>query len=199
MTSAAIEEACERSELVRRALETARRAHHEQTRDDGAGPTPFMHHLLEVGGMLAREGRPDEVLAAALLHDAIESGGLSEEALREEFGDSVVHLVGTLSERPEIESHEERKDDLRRRVAAAGAPAQAIYAADKLSNVESLRQGYRRRGEAVDETLEVSLDEKARVWERDVEMLRALSGATPSVQQLAGALGELLAERADRA
>jgi (p)ppGpp synthase/HD superfamily hydrolase len=197
MTAAAgIEAAAERSPLVRRALETARRAHEGQARDDGAGPAPFLRHLLEVGEQLSREGEADEVLAAGLLHDTIESGGLTRNELRAEFGDPIAHLVDVLSERPEIDSHEDRKDDLRARVAAAGADAQAIYAADKLSNVESLREGYRSRGEAVDEALKVSLDEKMRVWEQDLEMLRAHAGGTPLVQRLADALAELAAERA---
>jgi (p)ppGpp synthase/HD superfamily hydrolase len=200
MTAApGIEAACERSPVVRSALETARRAHDGQARDDGAGPTPFLRHLLEVGEELTREGLSDEALAAALLHDAIESGGLTQAGLRAEFGDSVAHLVDSLSERPEIESHEERKDDLRRRVAAAGSESRAIYAADKLSNIKSLRQGYRSRGEGVDEKLKVSLDEKMRVWQKDLEMLRSHAGGTPLVRRLGDALAELSAERAARA
>ena len=191
-----IEAASERSPVVRKALAVARRAHEDQVRDNGAGPAPFMRHLLEVAEQLAQEGFPDEVIAAGLLHDTVESGGLSVDRVRADFGDSIAHLVDVLSERPEIESHDERKDDLRRRVAEAGPAAQAIYAADKLSNVEALREGYAVRGEDVDENLKVSLDEKVLVWEKDLEMLRAHSGGTPLVARLGDSLAELSAERA---
>lgn len=190
-----LESVSERSPLVRRALEVAQEAHDGQTRDDGAGPFPFIRHLLEVSEALAAAGCPDEVIAAGLLHDAVESGGLSVGEVREEFGDAVAHLVEALSERSEIDSHEERKDDLRSRVAAAGEAAQAIYAADKLSNIESLRAGYAAKGEEVDANLKVSLDEKLGVWEMDVEMLRTHSGGTPLVERLADSLAELSAER----
>jgi (p)ppGpp synthase/HD superfamily hydrolase len=191
----ALERVSERSPLVRRALEVAQDAHEGQARDDGAGPFPVVRHLLEVSEALAGAGCADEVVAAGLLHDTVESGGLSVAEVREEFGDAVAHLVEALSERAELDSHEERKEDLRRRVAAAGEAAQAIYAADKLSNVEALRAGYAVKGEDVDANLKVSLDEKLRVWEKDVEMLRAHSGGTPVVERLADALAELSAER----
>jgi (p)ppGpp synthase/HD superfamily hydrolase len=191
-----LEAASERSELVRRALARAREAHGNQTRDNGAGPTPFIDHLLEVAEQLAQEAYPDQVIAAGLLHDVVESGGMSVEQVRNEFGDPVAHLVEALSERKEIDSHAERKDDLRRRVAAAGPEAQAIYAADKLSNIEALREGYRARGEDVDVSLKVPLDEKVSIWESDLEMLLGGSGGASLVNRLADALAELAGERA---
>ncbi len=191
-----IEAASERSPVVRKALAVARRAHEDQVRDNGAGPPRSCDHLLEVAEQLAEEGFPDEVLAAGLLHDMVESGGLSVDAIRADFGDWVADLVDALSERPEIDSHDDRKDDLRRRVAVAGPAAQAIYAADKLTNVEVLRDGYAVKGEEVDENLKVSLDEKVLVWAKDLEMLRAHSGGTPIVIRLGDSLAELSAERA---
>lgn len=191
-----IEAASRGSALVRRALEVARETHGEQVRDNGAGPTPFVRHLFEVAEPLAQEGHPDEVVAAALLHDTVESGGLSVERVRAGFGGAVAELVDALSERTEITSHGERKDDLRRRVAEAGEAAQAIYAADKLSNVEALREGYAVKGEDVDASLKVSLDEKLLVWEKDLEMLRKRLGDAPPVNRLAAALSALRAERA---
>ena len=126
----------------------------------------------------------------------IESGGLEIEQVREGFGDSVAHLVDALSERPEIEAYDARKDDLRRRVANAGTAAQAIYAADKLSNVQALRDGYALKGEAVDAKLDVPLDEKAQVWDADLAMLLEQSADLPVVKRLAGALAGLRNERA---
>lgn len=182
--------------MVREALSLARRVHADESRDDGNGPTPFMDHLLAVGNELARDGYPEGVVAAGLLHDTVESGGLEIDDVRGAFGDSVAHLVDALSERPEIDAYAERKDDLRRRVAHAGPDAQAIYAADKLSNMRALRDGYAVRGEAVDAKLKVSLDEKVQVWEADLEMLAENSPGVPVVDRLAEALAGLRSERA---
>ncbi len=66
-----IEAAVESSELVKDALETARRAHAGQIRS-GSGGRPYIEHPLAVAELLAEHGYDDEVLAAALLHDVVE-------------------------------------------------------------------------------------------------------------------------------
>lgn len=191
-----IDAARERSAVVREALETALRAHDGQERDDGCGPRPFAEHVLAVADQLAGDGYRDAVIAAGLLHDTIESGGLDPDRIRADFGEEIARLVDAMSERPDIEAREERKDDLRRRVSEAGRDAQAIYAADKLANVRALREGYAVRGEGVDEALDVSLDEKIQTWESDLEMLFEESADAPVVDRLADTLAGLWGERA---
>lgn len=194
-----IEAAAERSGVVREALALAYQAHAGQARQTGAGETPFIDHPLAVAERIAATGGPDEVLAAALLHDAVEHGDLTPAQMRERFGAEVAAIVVALTEDAAIESYKERKDELRDRVAAAGGPARDVYAADKLANVVVLREAYDAVGEEVDSRLPVPLERKLRTWERDLEMLAGGSAdGSPGllVEALAAELDALREQRA---
>ena len=187
----------QRSALVRGALSVARRAHAGQFRQTGCEEIPFIEHSLAVAELLAGHNYPDEVLAAGLLHDVLESSELAAEGLRGRFGDPVAELVEALTEDASLEDYEERKQEHRERVAAAGAPAQAIFAADKVANVGVLREAYAVLGEDVDEELPVSLDIKILIWEFDLEMLFANAPGVPLVDRFADEMVGLWGQRAE--
>jgi hypothetical protein len=196
-SSSRIDSKAESSALVRGALSVARRAHGGQFRQTGCDEIPFIDHLLSVGELLAEYGYPDEVLAAALLHDVAEHAEMEPESLRARFGGEIVELVGALTEDASIAEYEERKKEHRERVAAAGPQAQAIFAADKTANVVVLREAYEILGEDVDEDLPVSLDVKILVWEFDLEMLFAQSQGVDLVDRFADEMVGLWGQRAE--
>jgi (p)ppGpp synthase/HD superfamily hydrolase len=165
-----IDAAIERSDLLKDALETARRAHAGQLRR-GSDGRPFIDHPLAVAELLLEHGHGDEVLAAALLHDVVEKSDVEVADVRRDFGDVVGDLVEVMTEDETIEAYEERKAEHRQRVAEADRAAQAIFAADKRTNVAMLREAYALIGERVSEELAVALDLKVYVWEEDLEML----------------------------
>lgn len=200
-SSSRIEAAVERSALIRGALSVARRAHAAQVRETGNGEVAFIEHPVAVAERLLDEDYPCEIVAAGLLHDVAEHAETAPEALRGRFGDQVAELVATLTEDVTIESYEERKDEHRERVAAAGAPARAIFAADKTANVATLRAAYAEEGEDVDVGLPVSLDLKILVWEFDLEMLFENDDGLPLVDRFADEMVALWGQRAqnDRA
>jgi len=198
MAPAGVDAAAERSELVRGALAAAHDAHGGQTRDTGNGEMQFIEHPLAVAELLAQHGCEDEVLAASLLHDTVENTATEVDDLRERFGDEVAGLVGALTEDEGIASYEERKEEHRRRVAAAGRRAQAVFAADKLANLEVLCDAYAARGESVDEDLQVPLDVKIHTWELDLEMLCAEAPELGLVRELADRLKSLRRLRLER-
>jgi guanosine-3',5'-bis(diphosphate) 3'-pyrophosphohydrolase len=189
-----IDAAVGRSELVGRALDTARQAHAGQTRD-GSGGMPYINHPLAVAERLATHSFPDEVLAAALLHDVVEGSEMDVAELRARFGDPVADLVEALTEDEAIEDYEERKEEHRRRVAGAGPEALAIYAADKLTNVAMLRDAYAVDGEEVGEQLKVPLDLKVNIWEADLDMLFNEAADLPLVKELADEMVGLWGDR----
>lgn len=191
--------AVERSRLVRDAFSEARRAHRGQVRDTGNGEIPFIEHSAAVAARLAEHRYPDEVVAAALLHDVIEKGGAEHDQLRARFGERVAWFVGALTEDAAIESYRERKDEHRSRVAQAGAEARAIFAADKLVNVRVLREAYAVNGERSDAGLRVPLDAKLRTWELDLEMLSEAEPGLELVRQLGEELTGLRRERSGSA
>lgn len=165
-----IEAAVERSDLVKDALDLARRAHAGQLRR-GSDGHPFIDHPMAVAEKLCGQRSGDEVLAAALLHDVVEKSETGISEVRARFGDIVADLVEAMTEDETIPSYEERKQEHRRRVAEADPAALAIFAADKLTNVAMLREAYALIGEGVSDELAVPLDLKIYIWEEDLEML----------------------------
>jgi (p)ppGpp synthase/HD superfamily hydrolase len=190
-----IEAAAERSQLVREALQTAQSAHAGQVRN-GSGGMAYVEHPRGVAEMLAEQGFDEEVLAAALLHDVVEDSETTVEELRAPFGERVAGIVGALTDDESIESYRERKVEHRERVAAAGPEALAIYAADKLANVRTLREALAAQGEEeVAREFRVPLDLKIEVWEADLALLREQAPELPFLDPLADELRALRAQR----
>jgi HD domain-containing protein len=168
--SSRVEEVAERSLLVRQALATARELHEGTVRDVG-DDVPFIEHPLAVAELLAEQRMDEQLIAAGLLHDTLEYTPLRLGALRERFGMKVAMIVCALTEDLEIDDYEERKRELRRRVAATGIEAQRVFAADKIANVIEARDDYVLLQEELDTGLLVDLDRQILVWEYDMEML----------------------------
>jgi hypothetical protein len=189
-----IDAAVERSELVGRALETARRAHAGQLRH-GSDGRPFIEHPLAVAERLAAHRHNEQVLAAGLLHDVVEKGGIGVDEVREEFGDAVADLVAAMTEDESIPVYEDRKEEHRRRVADADGAALAIFAADKLTNVAMLRDAYALIGEGVSDELAVPLDLKVYIWEADLAMLFDEAPEMRLTDELADELVKLWGDR----
>jgi (p)ppGpp synthase/HD superfamily hydrolase len=99
----------------------------------------FILHPLEVAALLHAFGAPDAVVAAAILHDAVEEQGAALAEIERRFGGELADLVGALTENPAIGRHAARKAALRRQVALAGVDAATIFAADKVAKVRELR------------------------------------------------------------
>ena len=89
--------------------------------------------------MLRAATTPDEVVAAAVLHDVIEDTGVSRDELEERFGPRVAALVSAVTEPSADGSYHDRKARLRDAVAGAEPDALAIYAADKVGKLRELR------------------------------------------------------------
>ena len=195
LSSARIDTAAGRSPLVREALATATAAHAGQVRN-GSGGMPYIEHPRAVAALLAEHGYDgEELLAAALLHDVVEDSALTVEQLRERFGEPVAGLVAVLSDDESIEPYVERKAEHRDRIAAASDGAQAIYGADKLTNVATLRRAYASQGEAVAAEFRVPLELKLEMWEADLELLRRLASELPLLDELGAELTRMRGER----
>lgn len=183
MSVSRVEAAAERSELIGRALDTAREQHRGAVRDIG-DEVPFIDHPLAVAELLAEDGQDDELIAAGLLHDTLEYTGLGLDALRERFGMKVAMIVCALSEDFEILDYEERKREVRERVEATGIEAQRVFAADKIANVIETRDEYALHQEDVDLGQSVDLDDQILVWEYDMEMLMRAGEEEPLFKRL---------------
>jgi HD domain len=126
------------SSLLRHAYDLATAAHGSERRpSDGR---LFVDHVVEVATLLHDAGFDDKMVAAGLLHDAVERGTLSEGELRVEMGGYICAFVLVLTEDPTIADFDLRKSMLRERVRLAGDPTVSVFAADKLSDANGLVQ-----------------------------------------------------------
>ena len=100
--------------------------------------SPFIAHPIDVGSLLRRDGQPDEVIAAGLLHDVLEKTGTTRAELQRRFGARIAELVESVSDDLSIDDYGSRKRELRDRVAHSGSNTVAIFAADKISKVREL-------------------------------------------------------------
>jgi hypothetical protein len=171
--------------LTQAAVEFARERHSGQVRaTDGA---PFLAHPIEVASILERSHYPDQVVAAAVLHDVLEQTSTAPEELEQRFGSQVAELVITLSDDPSIGDERERRAALRERVREAGGYAAAVFAADKVSKVRELR-AMLARGIDVAETAA-----KHDHYERSLAMLEQVIPGSRVVELLRFELEELAA------
>jgi (p)ppGpp synthase/HD superfamily hydrolase len=123
--------------LTQAAVDFARERHAGQTR--AAGGAPFVVHPIEAASILERSRYPDQVVAAAVLHDVLEDTETDIQELKDLFGPEVAELVATMTDDASIVDEDERRREVRDHVRRAGAYAPAIYAADKASKVRELR------------------------------------------------------------
>ena len=113
---------------------------HADQRRKGTKQEPYINHLLEVSQLVATssEGRGDEnVIIAALLHDAVEDVTVPPEVIADMFGQDVVGLVLEVTDDKHKKKHE------RKALQIANAPhksprAALIKLADKISNVTAV-------------------------------------------------------------
>ena len=122
--------------MAQAALRFARARHAGQRRE--IDHAPFIDHPIEVAWLLRRDGQPDEVIAAGLLHDVLEKTATTSAELRRRFGARIARLVESVSDDPSIRDYQPRKRDLRDRIAQADPDTHAVFAADKIAKVREL-------------------------------------------------------------
>jgi (p)ppGpp synthase/HD superfamily hydrolase len=187
---APLDAAAARSPLIAEALEFARAAHAGQVRN-GSGGMDYIEHPRMVAATVAAHGFAETTVAAALLHDVVEDSDTTVADLRGHFGEPVAGLVAALSDDESIADYRERKNEHRKRVAAAGGDALAIYGADKLTNLTTLHVALAREGPAVEREFKVPLVVKLDVWEADAAMLAREAPKLAFLGELDGAITRL--------
>ena len=159
---------------------------------------PYIEHPIAVAELLADHGYGEETIAAALLHDVVEDSDTSIEDVESRFGERIGAMVAAMTDQEAIEPYERRKAEHRKRVEAADGDTLAIFAADKLTNVKTLRRAYAQYGETVGEEFKAPLEAKEAVWRGDLEMLRRAAPELPFLDELDAELSALYEERSEQ-
>src|SRR5437763_2961696 len=145
-------------EIIRKAYEFSLKHHAGQTRASGE---PYLIHPLEVAMVLTDLKLDSTAIAAGLLHDAIEDRPVTNNDIRREFGEQVVHIVEGVTKIDKINfaSREERQaENVRKRVLAMVSDIRVVLIklADRLHNMRTLKHLPEDRRQAVArETLEI--------------------------------------------
>jgi len=128
------------NKLIARAMEYAAQHHRGGTRK--GGDVPYIVHPFEVAMILKENSFEDKVVAAGLLHDLLEDTAVSRRDLKEEFGEDILELVLSASEK--LKGREERSWSKRKNQTIyylqeeASFINKAVACADKLSNARSI-------------------------------------------------------------
>ncbi|HLZ61404.1 MAG TPA: HD domain-containing protein [Ktedonosporobacter sp.] len=139
--------------LATRAFLLATELHAQQKRKASLIPgVPYLSHLMEVAGMVMASGAPEIVVAAALLHDAIEDqGNRTRSSIREQLGSDVLALVEECTEQGTGGATKapwlERKEAALLRIPTLSTFALMIRVADKLQNSRELCRNVSLRGD----------------------------------------------------
>jgi (p)ppGpp synthase/HD superfamily hydrolase len=166
------------NKLIARAMEYAARAHRGGTRK--GGDIPYIVHPFEVAMILKENSFEDKVIAAGLLHDLLEDTDVGKKDLKEEFGEEILQLVLSASEK--LKGREERSWDKRKNQTIdyldrdASFINKAVACADKLSNARSILRDYEEQPD--DFWQRFSAPKKKQQWyyESLVESLKELEG-----------------------
>lgn len=131
---------------VQEAIEFAARAHRGQFRE-GEVPLPYVVHPVEVLLSLRHVGgvTDEDMLVAAVLHDVVEEGGATLEAVREAFGERAGSLVEELTRREPTADETQgmsgdqiwqlRADMLLEEIRRMSPDAKTVKLADRVSNL----------------------------------------------------------------
>jgi (p)ppGpp synthase/HD superfamily hydrolase len=110
---------------------------------------PYLGHLMEVAGIVQANGGDEITVAAALLHDAIESQGAeARNQICEKLGQEVLSIVEACTESETFPRPpwRERKEVYLKLVETASLPALLVIVADKLQNMRTLLRRLKLEG-----------------------------------------------------
>ena len=133
--------------IVEAAIELAAKAHRHQVRK--GTDIPYVSHPYAVAMLVARAGCPEEMIAAAVLHDTVEDTYITLRDIQERFGDKVAEIVEGCSEPERGASWEERKRHTLEYLRTAPWEVRVVACADKLHNLRTIREALEEQGESV--------------------------------------------------
>lgn len=124
---------------------------HAGTERRGKG-FPYIVHPMEAVEIVATMTTDQELLAAAILHDAVEDTSVTLDDIRREFGDHVAKLVEEESDVfmegvSESDSWHERKQAAIDRLSRASRDAKMVALGDKLSNARIIYRDFVQKGD----------------------------------------------------
>ena len=156
------------TQIVDRALRLAVEGH-EGTVRKGTN-VPYIVHPMEAMIIVSTMTDDQELMAAALLHDAVEDTGITLDDIRRELGPRVAALVDSETDREveglsHVESWQHRKQAAVDRLASASRDVQMVALGDKLSNMRAMARHLQDICHQLDPTRHLQ-EQGDRLWQR---------------------------------
>lgn len=141
--------------------------HQGQKRKGPGRQIPALSHLLGVAEIVASYHADLPTIQAALLHDSLEDTEYTYALLKNEFGDKVAKIVLSVSEDPKLAKNLsatwlERKKSYLENLKKGSAEAMMVCATDKIHNLSSLQEMYKKFREKTWEYFNST--PKQRIW-----------------------------------
>ena len=185
------------------ALSWAAELHRRQWRK--GKPVPYISHLIAVSALVWEDGGDEEQAIAALLHDAIEDAGVSQEQIRQRFGQRVAQIVadctdtsGAVEPGADKEPWLQRKTRYIHHLQTAHPDSLLVSAADKAHNARDMVLDARRNA-AMWSKFNAGLDGSAWYMLRLHQIFSSQLGDSRSVVLLGESVHEILNGEAYRA
>ncbi|PIR83468.1 hypothetical protein COU19_00275 [Candidatus Kaiserbacteria bacterium CG10_big_fil_rev_8_21_14_0_10_56_12] len=142
---------------VEKTYACAEKAHEGQTRYSGE---PYFIHPAATAKILAEYGMGAVTIAAGLLHDAVEDGCITREAIEEQFGKELLFIVDGVTKlgKHRYRGIERHAESLRRLLVATASDVRVLIVklADRYHNMETLEHVPEHKRERIAlETLEI--------------------------------------------
>ncbi len=170
------------------AIKLAVNAHSGQTRRTDS--SPYILHPMEVAAIVGTMTDDLDVLAAAVLHDAVEDTSVSVEEISAKLGARVARLVDSETEdkrdgRPQEETWKERKvAALKELEKSQDRDVKILWLGDRLANLSSIHRGLVKEGDAIWKKFHQQ-DTKEQKWyyQTVARLLQDELGDTPAWQR----------------
>lgn len=184
------------TEKIAKALALAVEAHDGQKRKGTS--IPYIAHPMGVASIALDHGADEEQAMAALLHDAVEDGGLHyAKRIREQFGDRVADFVdgctdGVPDANGKKEAWKPRKERYISHLRTAPDDVLLVSGSDKLHNARAIVEDLLRIGPAVFDRFTATKEQTIWYYEslagvfmrRQTPMAQALSDTVERMKQL---------------
>lgn len=122
---------------------------HSGTERRGKG-YPYIIHPMEAASIVATITNDQEMLAAAILHDAVEDTDVTIGQLRELFGERIAQLVDNeTAPLPDNTPWRARKEAQLEQLKNAPFDSKVVAIGDKLSNLRAITADYRQIGDVL--------------------------------------------------
>lgn len=138
---------------------------HKYERRKGDGVTPYAVHPIGVALLLAKYTQDEDVIAAAILHDVLEDTDYSPHKIQKIFGRRVLKLVQDVSDKQPNDIWSKRKYAYLKHLEKASKDSCLIVCADKINNLKSIAEAYKKYGETIWKRFEASKKKKIEFYE----------------------------------